>query len=175
MSKKSILWFKDITIKDVLRVGGKNASLGEMYSQLSKKGIRVPNGFATTADAYWRFLKENNLESKIGNILDGLNVRNIKDLGLRGRKIRNLILQASLSKEFSSAIVSAYQELSKQYRSQAVDVALRSSATAEDMPTASFAGQMESYLNIRGPKNILTTVRACIASLFPVDKQSPDP
>ena len=166
MSKKSILWFKDITIKDVPRVGGKNASLGEMYSQLSKKGIRVPNGFATTADAYWTFLKENNLESKIRNILKGLNTKNIKDLSLRGRKIRNLILRAQLSKEFSTAIISAYQELSKQYRSQAVDVALRSSATAEDMPTASFAGQMESYLNIRGTKNVLTTVKTCIASLF---------
>ncbi len=161
-----IRWFKNITIKDIPIVGGKNASLGEMYQKLNKRGVRVPNGFATTAEAYWHFLKQSNLKKEIKNILKGLDVKNVKNLAQRGRKIRNLILQAPLPENFQKQIVSAYQELSRQYKVSAVDVAVRSSATLEDMPSASFAGQMETYLNVRGDKKVLKAVKKCIASLF---------
>ncbi|MBL7141669.1 phosphoenolpyruvate synthase [Patescibacteria group bacterium] len=163
---KFIRWFKNITIKDIPIVGGKNASLGEMYQRLNKRGVRVPNGFATTAEAYWHFLKQSNLKKEIKKILKGLDVKNVKNLAQRGRKIRNLILQAPLPESFQKQIVSAYQELSRQYRVSAVDVAVRSSATLEDMPSASFAGQMETYLNVRGDKKVLKAVKKCIASLF---------
>ncbi len=161
-----IIWFKDLSIKDVPRVGGKNASLGEMYQKLDKKGVRIPNGFATTANAYWRFIKKGGLGKKIENILKGLDVQNVRDLSQRGQKIRNLILKTPLDKNFKEAIISAYKKLSKEYKSRAVDVAVRSSATAEDMPSASFAGQMETYLNIRGADNLLKAVHKCMASLF---------
>jgi len=161
-----IIWFKDLSIKDVPKVGGKNASLGEMYQKLDKKGVRIPNGFATTANAYWRFMKKGGLGKKIENILKGLDVQNVRDLSQRGQKIRNLILKTPLDKNFKEAIVSAYKKLSQGYKSKAVDVAVRSSATAEDMPSASFAGQMETYLNIRGADNLLKAVHKCMASLF---------
>jgi len=161
-----LIWFKDLSIKDVLRVGGKNASLGEMYQKLGKKGVRIPNGFATTADAYWRFMEKSQLGKKIENILKGLDVQNVKDLYQRGQKVRNLILKTPLDKDFERAIVVAYKKLSQEYKSKNIDVAVRSSATAEDMPEASFAGQMETYLNIRGTDNLLKAVRKCMASLF---------
>ncbi|MDA2922254.1 phosphoenolpyruvate synthase, partial [Patescibacteria group bacterium AH-259-L07] len=148
------------------KVGGKNASLGEMYQKLIKYGVRIPNGFATTSHAYWYFIQENKLQNKIKTILDGLDVKNVNDLKERGKKIRDLILQAKLPKDFEKEIISAYQKLSKQYGSQVTDVAVRSSATAEDMPSASFAGQMETYLNIRGKEQLLNAVRKCMASLF---------
>lgn len=132
-----ILFFKDITIKDVPKVGGKNASLGEMYQKLTKKGVRIPNGFATTSRAYWHFINENKLQDKIKYILNGLDIKNIKDLKERGKKIRSLILRAKLPKDFEKSIFSAYQKMSKQYGSRATDVAVRSSATAEDMPSIS--------------------------------------
>ena len=118
-----ILWFKDITIKDVPKVGGKNASLGEMYQKLSNKSVRVPNGFATTSHAYWHFIKENKLEPKVGKILNGLDIKNVKDLARRGKKIRNLILQAQLPQDFEKKITAAYHKLSRQYNVAAVDVA----------------------------------------------------
>ena len=161
-----IIWFKDLSIKDVPRVGGKNASLGEMYQKLGKKGIRVPNGFAITAEAYWRFMETSNLHDKIADILKGLDVKDMKNLAERGEKIRSLILKTPLNKELKEAIIFAYKKLSKEYKSKAVDVAVRSSATAEDMPSASFAGQMETYLNIRGADNLLKAVHKCIVSLF---------
>jgi len=161
-----VLWFKDLSIKDVPIVGGKNASLGEMYQKLDKKGVRVPNGFATTAKAYWHFMEKGQLGKKIESILKGLDVQNVRDLSQRGQKIRNLILKTPLDKNFKEAIVSAYKKLSQGYKSKAVDVAVRSSATAEDMPSASFAGQMETYLNIRGADNLLKAVHKCMASLF---------
>ncbi len=168
-----ILWFKEISIKDVPKVGGKNASLGEMYRHLSKRGlsagrqgIRIPNGFATTADAYWNFLEKTGLKKKIKEILKELDVKNVSDLIQRGQKIRNLILQSELPIEFQKRIISAYRKLSREYGVEQTDVAVRSSATAEDMPTASFAGQMETYLNIKGEKQLLVAVKKCIASLF---------
>jgi len=161
-----IKWFKEISIKDVPQVGGKNASLGEMYRHLNKKGVRVPNGFATTAEAYWHFLEQNGLKKEIRKILKDINVRDVVDLARRGEKIRKMILKTPLPDDFQKKIISAYRQLSRQYGMEAADVAVRSSATAEDMPTASFAGQMETYLNIKGEKELLKAVRKCIASLF---------
>lgn len=161
-----VIPFKNLLIKDVPQVGGKNASLGEMFNQLTKRGIRIPDGFATTAEAYWYFLEKAGLKAKIKEILKGLNIKNVSDLAKRGQAIRQLILKAPLTKEFERAIIGAYRELSKKYKTKNVDVAVRSSATAEDLPTASFAGQQESYLNIRGEKQLVKAVRQCIASLF---------
>ena len=164
--KKFIRFFKDLTIKDVPQVGGKNASLGEMYSRLSRSGIKVPNGFATTAAAYDYFLDSTGLRKKIKRELKGLNTKNVSDLMRRGAAIRKMIIAEELPQDFQTAIVQAYRELSKQYQTKNLDVAVRSSATAEDLPDASFAGQQESYLNITGEKDLLAAVKKCIASLF---------
>ncbi|MDD3101816.1 MAG: phosphoenolpyruvate synthase [Patescibacteria group bacterium] len=166
MTKKLVIPFKDLTIKDVPRVGGKNASLGEMYQKLTKKGIRIPNGFATTSDAYWYFLDESGLKKGIKEILKGLDVKDMKNLMTRGKKIRELILKSELSQDLKSEIVKFYKNLSKEYGVENVDVAVRSSATAEDLPGASFAGQQETFLNIHGEKELLIAVLKCIASLF---------
>lgn len=163
--KEFILWFEEIGISDVPLVGGKNASLGEMYRELKKKGINVPNGFATTAEAYRHFIKKAGIEGKIRTILRGLNIKNVSDLAERGRKARQAILEAEFSEELKEAIKESYKKLCSQYGAQA-DVAVRSSATAEDLPDASFAGQQETYLNIRGTAQLLEACRKCIASLF---------
>jgi len=164
-SRKLVLWFNEIGIKDVSVVGGKNASLGEMYRNLTKKGVRIPNGFAVTAQAYQYLLEKAGIEEDIKKVLKGLNTRNVKNLQSRGRKIRELIRGCTFPPELRKAIVDGYKKLCKQYGSNA-DVAVRSSATAEDLPTASFAGQQESYLNIRGEKALLNACRNCFASLF---------
>ncbi len=161
-----IKWFKEISIKDVPQVGGKNASLGEMYRRLTNKGVKIPNGFATTAKDYWYVLESSGLKKQIKEILKDLDVKDIKNLARKGKQIRNLTIQAPLPKDFEKKIILAYRKLSRQYGVKAVDVAVRSSATAEDMPTASFAGQMETYLNIKGEKNLLKAVKKCIASLY---------
>lgn len=176
-----IRWFKDLTIKDIPLVGGKNASLGEMYSKLAKKGVPVPNGFALTAEAYRTFLKANQLDAKIKKILLGLDVKNVRALAKAGGAVRALILNSEFPATIKKEIVEAYRELSKQtsdFRSRTsdttedrrpkteVDVAVRSSATAEDLPDASFAGQQESYLNVRGEPELLVAVKKCISSLF---------
>jgi len=159
---KNILWFKEISIKDVPVVGGKNASLGEMYSLLTPKGIKVPNGFAVTADAFRNFLKHNNLDAKIKELLkDKKLTEDVKKLATAGKKIRELILQSSMPQELVADILAAYKELGKN-----VDVAVRSSATAEDLPQASFAGQQESYLNVSGEKGLLLAMQKCYSSLF---------
>jgi len=163
---KFVIPFEEITIKDVPKVGGKNASLGEMFQKLTKKGVNIPDGFATTSDAYWYFLEKTGLKYRIKKILEGLNTQNITDLKKRGKKIRQIILNTELPGDFSKAIIKNYHKLSKKYKMKNADVAVRSSATAEDLPTASFAGQQESYLNIRGEKELLLAVRKCIASLF---------
>jgi len=163
---KHIIPFKKIRHQDVPLVGGKNASLGEMISQLSKKGIRVPDGFATTAEAYFNFLKETGLDKKIKQILKNLDVSNISQLQEAGRKIRNLILKAQLPDGLKKEIIKNYRKLSKEYKEKNTDVAVRSSATAEDLPGASFAGQHETFLNIRGERQLLEAVKKCIASLF---------
>ncbi len=158
-------WFQEIGIDDVGLVGGKNASLGEMYRQLTSKGIRIPNGFAVTAEGYRHFLKAGGLDEKIAMLLRGLNTRNLAELSECGRKVRNAILSASLPADLQQEIVEAYGKLCQEYGPE-TDTAVRSSATAEDLPTASFAGQQESYLNIRGERDLLEACQQCIASLF---------
>jgi pyruvate,water dikinase len=163
--KPFILWFDEITYNDVPLVGGKNASLGEMYSKLTPKGIKVPYGFAVTAEAYRYFVKENGLDRKIKEILSGLNTRDVEDLQRRGKKIRNLILKAKMPGLLAEEIKKAYSKMEEMYGKD-VDVAVRSSATAEDLPDASFAGQQETYLNISGINNVIKAVQKCFASLF---------
>ena len=166
LKNKFVHFFSELGIKDVPQVGGKNASLGEMYSHLVKKGLRVPNGFATTSSAYNHFLESTGLKKQIKEILKGLDTKNVKDLMKRGAAIRKLVIASELPKEFSSAILEAYRKLSATYKLKNVDVAVRSSATAEDLPDASFAGQQETYLNVSGEKDLLLAVKKCIASLF---------
>jgi len=163
---KFIKFFDELGIKDVPQVGGKNASLGEMYRKLTGKGIRVPNGFATTAYAYDYFMEEAGLKNKIREILKGLNTHNVRDLMVRGEKVRKAIIATEFPEDFKQEIVEAYRKLSKEYNSNKIDVAVRSSATAEDLPDASFAGQQETYLNIRGEEYLMLAVKKCVASLF---------
>ncbi len=155
-----VWWFDEIGVGDVAFVGGKNASLGELYRELAPHGIRVPNGFAVTADGYRRFLAANQLDDQIREALSGLDTRDLENLRARGQRVRQLILAAELPRELRDAIGSAYRKLAH------VDVAVRSSATAEDLPDASFAGQQETYLNVQGEAMLLDAVRRCFASLF---------
>ena len=164
--KKFIKFFEETTIKDVPEVGGKNASLGEMYKNLAAQGIKVPNGFATTADAYNYLLEQTHLKEGIKKILDGLNTHNVTDLGKRGAAVRKLIISTAFPKDLSQDITDAYKELSQFYKTKNLHVAVRSSATAEDLPDASFAGQQETYLNVSGETELLLAVKKCIASLF---------
>lgn len=164
--EKFILWFNEINIKDVNLVGGKNAALGEMFQELTPLNIKIPNGFAITAFAYQHFLKKSGLKEKINKILKTINTHNIKDLQKKGKIIRNLILKSQLPQELEKEIIENYQKLNQLYKVKNVDVAVRSSATAEDLPGASFAGQQETYLNIQGEKNLILAVKKCIASLF---------
>jgi len=166
MKKKYILWFKEIGIKDVPIVGGKNASLGEMYKNLSKKGVNIPNGFAISAQAYFYFLKKGKIKKTIEEILSKFNSKSIKSLQKTGKEIRKLILDTPLPKDLEKEIIKNYQKLCKLYKEDDLDVAVRSSATAEDLPSASFAGQHETYLNVRGKEELLKAVKKSYASLF---------
>ncbi|MEZ0343346.1 MAG: phosphoenolpyruvate synthase [Caldimicrobium sp.] len=163
--KPFVVWFDEISYADVPLVGGKNASLGEMYSKLTPKGINVPYGFAVTAEAYKYFIRENHLDDKIKEALKGLDTHNVLDLQKRGKKVRNLILQAKMPEKLAEEILKAYQRLEEKYGKNP-DVAVRSSATAEDLPDASFAGQQETYLNVRGAEKVIEYVQKCFASLF---------
>ncbi len=165
MKNPYIKFFEDVDMRDVASVGGKNASLGEMYQKLTRRGIPIPDGFAVTAEAYWRFLDASGLRGKIREIMDGLDARNIDELTDRGRRVREAILAAEFPEDLQKRILEAYETLSKRY-GENLDVAVRSSATAEDLPGASFAGQQETYLNIRGKVALLDAVRKCFASLF---------
>lgn len=165
MSYKYIRFFADISIGDVDTVGGKNASLGEMYSELSREGVNVPNGFATTAEAYRIFLDENNLVAPITKALDDLDVDDTKALAKTGEYIRTLINQAAMPDAIVAEIEAGYSKLEEEY-GRNVDVAVRSSATAEDLPDASFAGQQESHLNITGTAALINSCRQIFASLF---------
>ncbi|MDH3299403.1 MAG: phosphoenolpyruvate synthase [Acidimicrobiia bacterium] len=162
----NIRWFDEISIDDVGAVGGKNASLGEMYVQLSQTGVRVPFGFATTADAFRRFLAANGLDHRIAAELEPWDGSDVDDLAVRARRVRELILGAELGAELTDEIVNAYHLLSTGAGVDQVEVAVRSSATAEDLPEASFAGQQESFLMVVGAAKVLDTVRACFASLY---------
>ena len=144
-----VRWFKDIGLDDVGMVGGKTASLGELYSALSPQGISVPNGFAVTAAAYRSALLETGAWEELRKLLDGLDKRRISDLAKRAAKARDIIYAATDRPELRQEIASAYRQLEQEYGAK-VAVAVRSSATAEDLPNASFAGQHDSFLNIRG-------------------------
>ncbi|MFP3910797.1 MAG: phosphoenolpyruvate synthase [Desulfobacteraceae bacterium] len=167
--KKLILWFSEIGIGDVPLVGGKNASLGEMYQKLKENGINVPNGFAITAYAYRYFLKYAGIEDEIKRILQDLDTSNIENLLRKGRQVREIITHAEFPPDLTQAIYQAYETLGAHFNQKGLDnldVAIRSSATAEDLPDASFAGQQDTYLNIRGKWNVLDACRKCFASLF---------
>lgn len=159
-----VLWFDQVGMADVERVGGKNASLGEMISNLANAGVSVPNGFATTADAYREFLRYENLDARIQKELDKLDVSNIRALTETGARIRGWILDAPIPPELEKHVREAFSKL--QAGNQAMAVAVRSSATAEDLPDASFAGQQETHLNIVGVENVLHAMRDVFASLF---------
>lgn len=164
-SKEFILWFDQVGIEDVPLVGGKNASLGEMYRFLVPRGVRVPNGFIVTAYAYRYLLEKTNSVNKIKDILKDLNTHDLDNLEERGKKIRTLIRNLEFPKELRDAIVNGYYHMQLQY-GKGVDVAVRSSATAEDLPDASFAGQQDTYLNIHGDEEIIDACKRCFASLF---------
>src|SRR4030066_1695721 len=160
-----VLWFDEIGIGDVPSVGGKNASLGEMSRELAGKGIKVPYGFAITAHAYRHFLEKSDIRREIEETLKGLDTGAVANLRERGKRIRTAIVDAELPEELKEAIVAAYRRLCEKY-GEDTDVAVRSSATAEDLPTASFAGQQETYLNIHGEAALLLACKRCFASLF---------
>jgi len=162
---KFIKWFEEIGAGDVALVGGKNASLGEMVRNLGKNGVNVPSGFAITAEAYTYALEKAGIMGKIRDILAGLDTHDMENLSRRSKEIRNLIKTAPCPKELEEEIRLAYREMERRY-GRNVDVAVRSSATAEDLPTASFAGQQETYLNVQGEKELIGKVMECFASLF---------
>ncbi len=160
-----ISWFEEIGARDVNLVGGKNASLGEMIRTLAKKGVNVPSGFAITAEAYKYVIDKAGINQEIRNTLAGLDTHDMENLSKRGEKIRNLIRNAPCPEDLKQEIRIAYREMERRYGKN-IDVAVRSSATAEDLPTASFAGQQESYLNVQGEDELLEKVMGCFASLF---------
>jgi pyruvate,water dikinase len=181
-----VLWFEEVGIADIPLVGGKNASLGEMIRQLTPKGVKVPTGFATTAYAYRYFIQEAGLEEKLRQLFSDLNVEDVNNLRVRGKQARSLILNTPFPQDLQDAIAEAYLKLCQRYGydvelcdrfdpafqeqckqdSVAVDVAVRSSATAEDLPDASFAGQQETYLNVYGVQDVIDSCHRCFASIF---------
>lgn len=160
-----VKWFEDIGAKDVALVGGKNASLGEMIGNLSAKGVNVPLGFAITSEAYRYVVEKAGIGQKIKEALAGLDTQDMKGLAKRGAKVRRLIRSADCPPDLEAEIRDAYREMEKKY-GRDVDVAVRSSATAEDLPTASFAGQQMSYLNVQGEDDLISKVMKCFSSLF---------
>jgi pyruvate,water dikinase len=160
-----VIWFEHLGMKDVAIVGGKNASLGEMIGSLAPKGVQVPGGFATTASAYREFLAHQGLDRRIAERLKDLDVGDVQALASAGSDIRGWIEQQPLPEVLEQAVLGAYAELQKRYPGD-IAVAVRSSATAEDLPQASFAGQQETFLNIRGEKQLLAAIRGVFASLY---------
>lgn len=163
--KSFVLWFEEVGTHDVGLVGGKNSSLGEMIQELTAKGVNVPGGFATTAYAYRYFIESAGVEAKLRALFADLDVNNLPNLQKRAKKARALILNTPFSQNLQDAIAVAYTEMCRRY-GQNTDVAVRSSATAEDLPEASFAGQQETYLNVHGLKGVLESCHKCFASLF---------
>jgi pyruvate,water dikinase len=162
---KFVKWFEEIGAQDVGLVGGKNASLGEMVRNLGKKGVNVPSGFAITAEAYKYVIEKAGIDQKIKETLADLDTRDMENLADRGEKLRNLIKHSRCPKDLEEEIRLSYRKMEERFGKD-VDVAVRSSATAEDLPTASFAGQQTSYLNVRGEGDLLERVMDCFASLF---------
>ncbi|MEB3123079.1 MAG: PEP/pyruvate-binding domain-containing protein, partial [Snowella sp.] len=163
--KSFVLWFEEVGTHDVGLVGGKNSSLGEMIQELTAKGVNVPGGFATTAYAYRYFIESAGLEAKLRKLFADLDVKNLPNLQKRAKKARGLILNTPFPQNLQDAIAIAYAEMCRRY-GEDTDVAVRSSATAEDLPEASFAGQQETYLNVHGIKGVLDSCHKCFASLF---------
>jgi pyruvate,water dikinase len=163
--RKYTLRFDEISIDDVPSVGGKNASIGEMYRELASQGVKIPNGFATTSEAYWRFVESARILDQLKDAMSGLDKNDVKDLAARGKRARELILGAQLPEDLWAEMEDAYDELGQEYGADP-DVAVRSSATAEDLPTASFAGQQETFLNVRGHRELKEACIKCYASLF---------
>lgn len=164
-AQKLVLWFDEIELKDIPQVGGKNASLGEMRRELTSKGVSIPDGYAITADAYRYLLETAGITENLKKILSDLDTHDIENLSARGKKIRSLIYGAELPDDLKAEILKAYKKLCEEY-GENTDVAVRSSATAEDLPDASFAGQQETYLNIRGEEALIDACKKCFASLF---------
>lgn len=166
MTSRYTLELHEVTLDSLNLVGGKNASLGEMIRNVSALGVSIPRGFAVTVDAYWDFLKHNNLEAGIRKAIGEIDMENLISLRKGGMQVRQMIRDGKFPEELEKEISLRYKELSNHYNQDATDVAVRSSATAEDLPDTSFAGQQETYLNVRGPEGILEAVRNCFASLF---------
>jgi len=162
---KYVRFFEEIGIEDVPIVGGKNASLGEMYQNLSREGVRIPNGFAVTAEGYRHMLKEAGALAPLHKAIDKLDPENVADLARCGKRAREIVYGAGLPKDLAEEIIASYRKLQQEY-GDGVSLAVRSSATAEDLPTASFAGQQDTYLNIKGDESLLDACRRCFASLF---------
>ena len=162
---KYVRFFEEVGIEDVPVVGGKNASLGEMYQELSGEGVRIPNGFATTAEAYRDMLEEAGAWERLHDALDDLDPSDVQDLSRRAKRCREIVYGAGLSEQLSGEILTAYHRLGDEYGDD-LTLAVRSSATAEDLPTASFAGQQDTYLNIHGDESLLDACQRCFASLF---------
>jgi pyruvate, water dikinase len=159
-------WLHEVELSDIPTVGGKNASLGEMIQNLGKLGVKVPGGFVVTVASYEAFIAHNVLDQKIRDIVAGLDVDDVENIRRTGLAVRTLIKNGKFPEEIWKGILQRYDEMSLQYGQEATDVAVRSSATAEDLPDASFAGQQETFLNIRGHQDLISAVRNCFASLF---------
>ncbi|HNA32859.1 MAG TPA: PEP/pyruvate-binding domain-containing protein, partial [Flavobacteriales bacterium] len=159
-------WLHEVELKDIPTVGGKNASLGEMIQHLGKLGVQVPGGFVVTVASYEAFIAHNELDQKIHDIVAGLDTDDVENIRRTGLAVRTLIKNGKFPEEIWKGIMARYDELSQKYGQDATDVAVRSSATAEDLPDASFAGQQETFLNIRGHQDLISAVRNCFASLW---------
>lgn len=162
---KLVIWFDDLQLSDIPQVGGKNASLGEMRRELRPKGVSIPDGFAVTAHAYQYLLRSAGVSDQIKQILSDLDTHDLQNLSDKGKQIRSLIYSIEFPEDLKAAVIDGYQKLCEEY-GENTDVAVRSSATAEDLPDASFAGQQETYLNIRGNDALIDACRKCFASLF---------
>jgi len=165
MTNTYVRFFEEFGIEDVPSVGGKNASLGEMYQKLSEQGVRVPHGFAITADAYRYMLQESGAVAQLHEVLDGLVADDVADLARRAKRAREIVYGSKIPEDLATQIRGAYRRLQDEYGDD-VSLAVRSSATAEDLATASFAGQQESFLNVRGEESLLDACKRCFASLF---------
>ena len=166
MAGNNVIWFENLRMTDVESVGGKNASLGEMISQLTEKGVRVPGGFATTADAYRKFLAHEGLSDRISTALAALDVEDVTELARVGKEIRQWVLDTPFPQELDDDIKTAWDQMVANAGTDQIAVAVRSSATAEDLPDASFAGQQETFLNINGLENVKEAMKHVFASLY---------
>ena len=166
MENKYIVDLSEVKLSDLELVGGKNASLGEMIQNLNKLGVEIPKGFAITVNAYWDFINFNKLDNKIKSLIRKIKKDDLVSLKRTGLEVRNLIRNGKWPREIKEEIRNRYKILSNKYGQDITDVAVRSSATAEDLPDASFAGQQETYLNVRNTNELLLSIKKCIASLY---------